>query len=100
MNGLRYFQVSTTDGLPSGAWVVLSAARNGLIEISQWPNTLVPDPSVKCRRTDEPTGIALAAGEGPNIEFKVELPDDTASRRKVSRTHRRLSMRSDICFSG
>ena len=76
------------DGLPSGAWVVLKRCSEWIDrKFLNWPNTLVPDPSVKV--VVEPMNqleSLVAAGEGPNIEFKVELPDDTASRRKVSRT--------------
>jgi len=67
-----------------------------------WPNTLVPDPSVKV--VVEPMNqleSLVAAGEGPNIEFKVELPDDTASRRKYRERSPPLPMaKADICFSG
>lgn len=76
------------EGLPSGAWVVLKRDSEWIDrKFLNWPNTLLPDPSVKV--VVEPMNqleSLVAAGEGSNIEFKVEVPNDTASRRKVSRT--------------
>ena len=76
------------EGLPSGAWVVLKRNSEWIDrKFLNWSNTLLPDPSVKV--VVEPMTqleSLVAAGEGPNIEFKAEVPDDTDSRRKVSRT--------------
>jgi hypothetical protein len=84
----QVFTFPLPEGLPSGAWVVLKCNSEWIDrKFLNWPNTMSPDPSVEV--VVEPMNqleSLVAAGEGPNIEFKVKVPDETASRRKVSRT--------------
>jgi hypothetical protein len=76
------------NGLPSGAWVVLKRDSEWIDrKFLNWPNTMSPDPSVEV--VVEPLSqleTLVASGEGPNIEFKQEVPESTSARRKVSRT--------------
>ena len=76
------------NGLPSGAWVVLKRGSEWIDrKFLNWPNTMSPDPSVEV--VVEPLSqleALIASGEGPNIEFKQEVPESTGARRKVLRT--------------
>jgi predicted HTH transcriptional regulator len=75
--------------VPSGSWVVLKRAYGWVDrKFLNWPHTAAPDPGVEAIADARTQLEALVlSGEGPQIEFKIELPSASReARRKVART--------------
>jgi hypothetical protein len=68
------------EGLPRGAWMVLKREGRWLDrKFLNWPNAA--DPGVEHEVEDrDRLATLIAAGEGPNIEFKRELPRTRGER--------------------
>jgi hypothetical protein len=75
-------------GLPPGAWVVLKRGHSWVDrKFLNWPLTATPDPGVEMVPESRSQLEALVlSGEGPLVEFKVQLPRDREGRYKVART--------------
>jgi len=79
---------ATPDGLPDEAWIVLkSAAACVDRKFINWRYSISRDPDVEI--VPEPVSVIealVAAGEGPQIEFKEQVPTEGDGQRKVCRT--------------
>lgn len=78
----------TPDGLPDEAWIVLKAGTTCVDrKFVNWRYSWRRDPDVKI--VQEPVSAVealVAAGEGPEIEFKEQVPTNRDGRKKVCRT--------------
>ena len=87
-NEAQEVSLSTPDGLPAEAWIVLKAATICVDrKFVNWRYSLSHDPGVEI--VEEPVSVVealVAAGEGPEIEFKRQVPIDRDGRKKVCRT--------------
>jgi len=79
---------ATPDGLPDEAWIVLKTGTTCVDrKFVNWRYSLSRDPDVEI--VQEPVSVVealVAAGEGPEIEFKEQVPTDRDGRKKVCRT--------------
>jgi hypothetical protein len=78
----------TPDGLPDEAWIVLKEGTTCVDrKFVNWRFMSRPDPDVEIVQQPASSVEALvAAGEGPQIEFKERVPEDKEGRKKVCRT--------------
>jgi hypothetical protein len=87
-NEAKDVSLDTPDGLPDEAWIVLKTGTTCVDrKFLNWRYSLSRDPDVEI--VQEPLSVVealVAAGEGPEIEFKEQLPTDPSGRRKVCRT--------------
>jgi len=87
-NEAQEVSFATPDGLPDEAWIVLKAGTTCVDrKFVNWRYSLSRDPDVEI--VQEPVSVVealVAAGEGPKIEFKEQVPTDRTGRRKVCRT--------------
>jgi len=75
------------DGLPAGAWVLIRDADDWIDRrFLGWPHVVEAKPGVAEEEPGTDVDQLVAAGEGPAVEFKRELPQDRDARRKVART--------------
>lgn len=85
---LQKIEFSIPDGLPEQAWIVLKTGTTCVDrKFVNWRYSLSHDPDVEI--VQEPASIVealVAAGEGPEIEFKKQVPTDPNGRKKVCRT--------------
>jgi len=87
-NEAQEVSLSTPDGLPDEAWIVLKTGATCVDrKFVNWRYSLSRDPDVEI--VQEPISVIealVAAGEGPEIEFKEQVPRDQVGRKKVCRT--------------
>lgn len=77
----------TPDGLPDEAWIVLKTGTTCVDrKLVNWSFSS-PDAGVEIvPETGTEIEALIAAGEGPEIEFKEQVPTDRDGRKKVCRT--------------
>jgi len=85
---LQKIEFSIPDGLPEQAWIGLKTGTTCVDrKFVNWRYSLSRDPDMEI--VQEPVSIVealVAAGEGPEIEFKKQVPTDRNGRKKVCRT--------------
>jgi len=87
-NGAQEVSFPTPDGLPDEAWIVLKRETTCVdCKFVNWRYSKSRDPDVEIVQERVSLIEALvAAGEGPQIEFKEQVPEDKEGRKKVCRT--------------
>lgn len=85
-------RIALPDGLPSGAWLYASRDRQWLDyrAIGDYSQADLRAAGIEVELPEDPQNVIetlLTAGEGPQVEFKSRLPDNTPeAKRKVFKT--------------